>query len=182
MAFVDLNRNVLILKAVLAGPPAVGKSRRLAQLAERGQRGSFRAAGTTVDFVSVPLPQGDRVKAVELEVYEWHGLERADVRGKGLFVGLDGVIYIADAREDRYIDTVRCFEHLRDQVGKSRMRRLPGLLVLGQMAEGLLRLGMLETKLKALTWSRRWEQPLEDADAFVDAVCLHGEVMLERSM
>ena len=49
-------------------------------------------------------------RAVEVEFYEWHGPEKADVRARGLFVGLDGLIYMVDAREDRYVDTVNFFD------------------------------------------------------------------------
>ena len=41
MAFVDLKRDVLVLKVVLAGPPAVGKTERLAQLGLEGRSATF---------------------------------------------------------------------------------------------------------------------------------------------
>jgi hypothetical protein len=45
MAFVDLKRDRLILKVVLAGPPAVGKTERLDQIGKVGRRDNF---GSTV--------------------------------------------------------------------------------------------------------------------------------------
>ena len=41
MAFVETAKNKLLLKVVLAGPPAVGKSTRLDQIAVEGRRESF---------------------------------------------------------------------------------------------------------------------------------------------
>lgn len=181
MAFVDLQRNVLVLKVVLAGPPAVGKTHRLEQIGEAGRLRPFGSSmvGKT-QMAALPLTTDKEGRAVEIEVYEWHGPEKADVRAKGLFVGLDGIIYIADAREDRYVDSVKQLEFLVEQVGKSKVARIPGLLVLGQMDEGLLRLSSLESKLKGPTWAKRMEPAAEDAEGFVEAVRVYGEVMLAR--
>jgi hypothetical protein len=182
VAFVDLKRNVLVLKVVLAGPPKVGKTERLQHIGEGERVQSFgsRTAGV-VQMASLPLPSESTPRLVEIEVYEWHGPERADVRAKSLFTGLDGIIYVADAREDRLVDTVRQFEFLLDQAGKSRVVRLPGLLVLGRMDEGTLRLDpTIEKRVQGPTWSERVELPYTERDPFVEAVRLFGEVMLAR--
>ena len=183
MAFVDLKRNVLVLKVVLTGPPAVGKTERLEQLGQVGRSARFgsTAMGPT-RMASLPLTSEREGRAVEVEVYEWHGPEKADVRAKGIYVGLDGLIYMADAREDRYVDTVRQLGFFIDQAGKSKVARLPGLLVLGQRDEGLLRLSTLAPKLSGLTWSDRFEGEIEDAEGFVEAVRVFGEVMLARTL
>lgn len=183
MAFVDLARDVLVLKVVLAGPPAVGKTERLEQLGLVGKSACF---GSTVmgptRMAALPLTSEREGRAVEVEVYEWHGPEKADVRTKGLFVGLDGIIYLADAREDRYVDTVKQLEFLVEQAGKTKVARLPGLLVLGQMDEGLLRLATLAPKLTGPTWASRLEASIDDEEAFVEAVRVFGEVMLARTL
>lgn len=181
MAIVDLKRDVLVLKVVLTGPPAVGKTERLEQLGQIGKSACFgnTALGPT-RMAAVPLTSEREGRKVEVEVYEWHGPEKADVRTKGLFVGLDGLIYVADAREDRYVDTVRQLEFFVESAGKSKVQRLPGLLVLGQMDEGLLRLSSLRPKLPGPTWADQIEAPIDDADAFVEGVRVFGEVMLAR--
>lgn len=181
MAVVDLRRDVLVLKVVLTGPPAVGKTERLEQIGQVGRSARFgsTALGPT-RMASLALTSEREGRAVEIEVYEWHGPEKADVRTKGLFVGLDGLIYIADAREDRYVDTIKQLEFFVEHLGMSKARRLPGLLVLGQMDEGLLRLSTLAPELKGPTWSDRVEVDIDDADRFVEAVRLYGEVMLSR--
>lgn len=181
MAFVDLARQKLILKVVLAGPPACGKTERLWQLGEAGSRQRFgsRVTGET-SMATLPLRAEKDGREVEIEVYEWHGTERADVRARSLFVGLDGLIYIADAREDRHVDTVRQLEYLVECAGKSKLQRLPALLLLGRLDEGLLRLSSFEGKLNGPVWSERLELPLEEAATFVEAVRVYGEVMLAR--
>ena len=45
MAFVDLKRDRLILKVVLAGPPAVGKTERLEQIGKIGRRHDYGSTG-----------------------------------------------------------------------------------------------------------------------------------------
>lgn len=181
MAFVDLQRGKLILKVVLAGPPAVGKTERLWQIAENGRRHRFGSRVTGETQVAIlPLTAERDGRAVEIEVYEWHGLEKADVRARAMFTGVDGIVYIADAREDRYVDSVRQFEFLVENAGKSKVRRLPGLLLLGQMDAGLLRLSSFESKLNGPTWSDRLELPLADAETFVEAIRVFGELMLVR--
>lgn len=181
MAFVDLSRGRLVLKAVLAGPPAVGKTSRLQQIAEVGRTESYgRTALGPQRMAVMPLETAREGRAVEVELYEWHGQERADVRGKGIFVGLDGLVYMADAREDRKVDTVRQLEFLVDTVGKSRMRRLPGLLMLGQHDEGLLRLSSFEGALSGVQWSHRYEGTVDDTAGFIEALRLYAEVMLTR--
>lgn len=181
MAFVDLAKDKLVLKVLLAGPPAVGKSERLAQLAAHGeaQRFGTSAFGPT-QLAVFPLEVAREGRPVVLEVYEWHGPERADVRGRGLFVGLDGLIYLADAREDRWVDTVRQLEFLVKEVGKPKMARLPALLLLGRMDEGLLRLASFGGKLGGPTWSEKLELPIEESARFIEAVRLYAEVMLAR--
>jgi hypothetical protein len=181
MAFVDLQRDRLILKVVLAGPPAVGKTERLWQIGEAGRRHRFgsRVTGETL-MAALPIEAEREGRQVEIEVYEWHGPERADVRAKSLWVGLDGIIYIADAREDRLVDTTRQFEFLVENAGKSKVRRLPGLLLLGRIDEGLLRLSSFGNRLDGPTWSEKLEIRLEEADRFVEAVRVFGEVMLAR--
>lgn len=183
MAIVDLRRDVLVLKVVLTGPPCVGKTERLEQIGLEGKSACF---GNTVlgptRMASLPLTSEKDGRAVEIEVYEWHGPEKADVRAKGLFVGLDGLIYMADAREDRFVDTTRQLSFLIDEVGKSKVQRLPGLLVLGQMDEGLLRLSSVEGQLKGLTWAERFEGSIDEPEPFVEAVRVYGEVMLARTL
>lgn len=185
MAFVDVQRKKLILKVVLAGPPAVGKTERLMQIAAAGRYHKYgsRVAGET-EMAVLPLKAERDGREVEIEVYEWHGplVERADLRMKGMFVGLDGVIYIADAREDRWVDTVKQFEFLVESAGKSKLLRLAGLLILGMKDEGLLRLSSFDGKLYGPTWSEKLDLAIEDADAFVEAVRVYGEVMLVRSL
>ncbi len=183
MAFVDLQKNKLVLKVVLAGPPAVGKTERLEQIGEVGQNHRFGSSlmGPT-QMATLPLTAERDGRPVHIEVYEWHGPEKADVRAKGLFVGLDGIVYIADAREDRYVDSVRQFEFLVKQAGKSKVRRLPGLLVLGMKDEGVLRLSSLEKKLVGPTWSDRIETEVDDAEPFIEAMRVFGEVMMARAL
>jgi hypothetical protein len=181
MAFVDLGRKKLILKVVLAGPPAVGKTERLDQIGACGRREMFgsRVTGET-QMAVLPLTAERDGREVEIEVYEWHGPERADVRAKSLWVGLDGIVYIADAREDRYVDSTRQFEFLVENAGKSKIQRLSGLLLLGRIDEGLLRLSSFEGKLYGPIWSERLELPIEESDRFVEAMRLYGETMLAR--
>ena len=181
MAHVDLARDTLVLKVVLAGPPAVGKTARLEQLAAVGREARF---GTSVmgpqEMAILPLRSERGRRKVEIEVYEWHGRERADVRAKGLFVGLDGLIYIADARADRLVDTVRQLEFLAQTAGMSKLRRLPSLLLLGHADEGELRLASIEPRLNGPIWSDRLEMGVEEDVAFVERVRVYGEVMLAR--
>jgi hypothetical protein len=181
MAFVDLARGKLILKVVLAGPPAVGKTDRLDQIGEKGRREKFgsRVTGET-QMAVLPLTAERDGREVEIEVYEWHGPEKADVRAKSLWVGLDGIVYIADAREDRCVDTARQFEFLVENAGKSKVQRLSGLLLLGRIDEGLLRLPYFEGKLTGPMWSEKLELPIEEKDRFVEAMRVYGEVMLAR--
>ena len=185
MAFVDLRRDILVLKVVLAGPPAVGKTERLAQLGQVGRSATFSMTPLGPQRMAVietraggPSPDDER--AVEIEFYEWHGPEKADVRAKGLFVGLDGLVYMVDAREDRYVDTVNHFDFLVKTAGKSKIQRLPGLMVLGQYDQGLLRTSRFLKKLQGPAWSAPVELPIDAADGFVDAVRLYAEAMLAR--
>ena len=185
MAFVDLKRDTLILKVVLAGPPAVGKTERLAQVGLEGRSATFgmtplgpqRMAVLGTASTGADAQTG---RAVEVEVYEWHGPEKADVRAQGLFIGLDGLIYMVDAREDRYVDTVNHFDFLVKTAGKSKIQRLPGLMVLGQKDEGLLRTARFTKKLIGPAWSAPVELPIDDASGFVEAVRLYTEAMLAR--
>lgn len=183
MAFVDAKRKKLILKVVLAGPPCAGKSERLAQLAAAGRGHKFgsKIAGET-EVAVLELKAEKDGRDVEIEVYEWHGHERADLRMKGMFVGLDGVIYMADAREDRHGDSVGTFDFLVEKAGKSKLLRLPGLLMLGNKDVGLLRLSSFDGKLYGPTWSEKLELNIEEAEPFVEAVRVFGEVMLVRSV
>ena len=162
MAFVDLQRRKLILKVVLAGPPAVANTERLSQIGEVGRRERFgsRVSGET-QLAVLPLKAEHDGRDVEIEFYEWHGPEKADARAKSLFVGLDGLVYIADAREDRWVDSIRVFEFLVDTVGKSKVQRLSGVLALGWIDEGLLRLRRLRGSSPGPVWSQRLELPLE---------------------
>ncbi|HJL41710.1 MAG TPA: hypothetical protein RMG48_10440 [Myxococcales bacterium LLY-WYZ-16_1] len=181
MAFVDLARNRLVLKAVLAGPPAVGKSTRLDQVGQVGRRAAFGSTPLGPQEVAVlPTARESGGRPVELELYEWHGPERADLRAKGLMVGLDGLIYVADAREDRWVDTRRTLEFFASQAGGSRIRRLPSMLVLGRQDEGLLTLDSVVSKLSQVTWSQRHAGPLEDAEGFLEALRLYAEVVAGR--
>ena len=184
MAFVDLARNQLILKVVLAGPPAVGKTTRLLQLAsssELVEYGSQSTGETQMAAFQIDRPEGQRT--VVVETYEWHGHERADVRGKAIFTGLDGVIYLADAREDRYIDTKSTYDYLSKTMGRTRINRLPGLLLMGQMDEGLLRLGSFSSVFsRGPTWSQKLQIPIDDAESFKESVLLFAEAMLARNI
>jgi hypothetical protein len=183
VAYVDLEKNRLVLKAVLTGPPAVGKTERMRQIGSQGSLHSYgsRVVGEML-MAALPLNAEGSTRPVVIELYEWHGAERIDVRGKALFTGLDGLIYIADAREDRYVDTTKHLTYLLDQAGKSRLQRVPGLLILGRMDEGLLRLPMMEKALEGPAWSERLEVPIEDEARFIEAVRLFGEVMLARTL
>ncbi len=181
MAFVDLAKNKLVLKVVIAGPPAVGKTSRLDQLGVEGRRlefGSKMMAPTSMAVL--PLASEATGRPVEIEVYEWHGPEKVDVRGKALWTGLDGLVYVCDAREGRYTDTAATFKFLLDEAGKSRIVRVPSLLVLGRIEDGLLRLKRYETDLQGPTWTERVEAPLEPREPFVEGVRLLGEAMLAR--
>ena len=182
MAFVDLARNRLVLKVVVAGPPAVGKTTRLEHVETEGRFASFGSSVTgRTNMAVLSIEAEGASRPVEIELYEWHGPERADVRSKALFTGLDGLVYVADAREDRFVDTVNQFEFLVKEAGASRLRRLPGLLVLGQMDEGLLRLPTIEKRLqRGPTWSEKVSADHEDAGAFLEALKLFGELMLAR--
>lgn len=184
MAFVDLAHDRLVLKALVGGPPAVGKSERLWQLGHAGGVRRVAEFGRTPlgpqRMASFDLDAEREGRAVVLEAYEWHGPERADVRGRGLFSGLDGLVYIADARAERQVDTVRQLEHLVGSLGRSRVARIPTLLALGRMDEGLLRLSTLEPELVGITWGQRLELPLDDVEGFLEAVRLLGESMLAR--
>lgn len=183
MAFVDLKQNKLILKVILAGPPAVGKTERMEQIGAAGTIAEFGSSLTGRTLMStLPLKTEREGREVEIEVYEWHGPEAADVRAKGLFVGVDGLVYLADARQDRYVDSVAQFEFLVKTAGKSKVQRLPGLLMLGMMDEGVLRLSRFEEKLRGPTWSDRLELAYDDADPFVEALRLFGEVMMARAL
>jgi len=179
MAFVDLAKNRLVLKAVVAGPPAVGKTTRLAEAAPLSTFGSTVRGRTTM--TTVRLDTRSSLRPVELELYEWHGPERADVRGKALFTGLDGVIYVADAREDRWIDTKNQFDFLVKEAGRTRLARLPGLLVVSRIDEGLLRAPRLEKDLAGgPTWSERAELGPGGSDRWLDTLKLFGELVLAR--
>src|SRR5262249_39051761 len=157
------------------------KTERLDQIGRAGRRERFGSSVIGPTEMAVLSMEAEREgRPVEIEVYEWHGLEKADVRTKGLFVGLDGLIYIADARQDRHVDTVGQFEYLVETAGKTKIQRLPALLLLGQMDEGLLRLSSFEDRLQGPTWSERLELPLGESEPFVEALRVYGEVMLAR--
>lgn len=181
MAFVDLPRKRLVLKWVVAGPPAVGKTSRLQQV---GQVGRFETFGSTPlgpqRMAAFDTARESDGRSVEIELYEWHGPEQADVRAKGLFMGLDGLVYMADAREDRWVDTERTLQFFVAQAGRSRMRRLPAMLVRGRGDEGLLTLNSLESKLTEVTWSHRFDGPLEEQQGFMEAIRLYAEVVMGR--
>lgn len=183
MAFVDLAKKRLVLKVLLSGPPAVGKTVRLDQVGGVGRRHNFGSGlmGPT-QMAVLPLEVQREGRPVEIELYEWHGPEKADVRAKGIFVGVDGVVYLADAREDRYIDSVRQFQFLVEQMGKSKMARLPALLLMGRLDEGLLRLASFEGKLFGPTWSDKLEVPHDQPEPFLEALRVYGEVMLARAL
>jgi hypothetical protein len=184
MAFVDLAKNQLVLKVVVAGSPAVGKTTRLQQIAAPGALTCFgsNTAGKA-NMASLELEAVATVRKVVVEAYEWHGHERADVRAKALFTGLDGVIYIADAREDRYVDTKKTYEYLMKEAGRTRLIRLPGLLLIGQKDEGLLRLASFKSIFAhGPTWSQKLDIDLEPGESFVESVRLFAEVMLSRTV
>lgn len=183
MAFVDLDANRLILKAVMAGPPATGKTTRLEQVG-RDERGLFTVIGSDVsgrcNVARLHLETESSARPVTMEIYEWHGPERADARNQALFKGLDGLIYLADAREDRFVDTVNVFDFLLKTAGKSRIQRIPALLMLGRTDEGLLQLPMIEKKLEGATWSQSLAPPIEEGEPFLEALRVFGEVMMAR--
>lgn len=184
MAFVDIARGRLVLKALVAGPPAVGKSERLWQLGHASGERRVRQFGRTPlgpqRMASFDLDVERAGRPVEMEAYEWHGPERADARGRGLFAGLDGLVYIADARPERQVDTVRQLQFLVRQLGRSRVARVPSLLLLGRVDEGLARLSTLEPELGGIAWGQRLEAPLDDVEAFLEAMRLLGESMMAR--
>lgn len=105
---------------------------------------------------------------------------RRSTSGPKRVVGLDGLIYVADAREDRWIDTTKGFEFLLDEAGKSRIQRVPGLLVLGHQDEGLLRLPRFIDELEGPTWCTSVDSPVDEAAPFLEALRLFGEAMLAR--
>lgn len=183
MAHVDLQRNRLILKVVLTGPPAVGKTERLEQVGAAGRIQSFGSSvrGTTL-MASIDIETEEGHRPVELEIYEWHGIEKADVRAKGLFVGLDGLIYLADARADRWVDTQRQLEYVIDTAGKSKVRRLPTLLLVGQQDEGELAPASVKERLTQVVWSDHFDGPIDDAEGFMQKLRLFAEVVLARSL
>lgn len=180
----DLVQRQLVLKALLAGPPAVGKSERLWQLGHAGGLRRVAEFGRTPlgpqRMASFDLDAREEGRPVVLEAYEWHGPERADARGRGLFTGLDGLIYVADARAERHVDTVRQLQFLVEKLGRPRVSRLPALLVLGRMDEGLARLRTLEPSLTGVSWGHRAELPIEDTEGFLESVRLLGHAMLAR--
>jgi hypothetical protein len=184
VAFVDLPKNKLVLKVALVGPPAVGKTSRLEQLARHGgQRHDFGSRMMAATSMAVlPLASVASPRPVEVEVYEWHGPEKVDLRGKALWTGLDGLIYVPDARENRWVDSIATFKFLLDEAGKSRIVRVPSLLVLGRMDDGLLRLKRYEAELQGPTWTERVEASLEPAEPFVEGVRMLGEAMLARML
>jgi|GEM_PF-2262630 len=184
MAFVDLARNQLVLKVVVAGPPAVGKTARLLQLASSQELVEYGAENTGLtQMAALRLERPDGQRTVVIEAYEWHGHETADVRGKALFTGLDGVIYIADAREDRYVDTKNTYEYLSKTMGRTRINRLPGLLLMGRIDEGLLRLGSFKSVFsRGPTWSQKLEVSADDSTLFRESVLLFAEAMLVRNI
>ncbi len=183
MAFVDLDANRLILKAVLAGPPATGKTTRLEQVG-KDERGLFTVIGSSVsgrcNVARLHLETESSTRPVTMEIYEWHGPERADARNQSLFKGLDGFIYLADAREDRFVDTVNVFDFLVKTAGKSRIQRIPALLMLGRTDEGLLQLPFIESKLEGPSWSERLAPPIEETETFLETLRVFGEVMMAR--
>lgn len=186
MAFVDLDTQRLVLRAVLAGPPGVGKSERLWQLGHDDGEKRLAEFGRTplgpqrMAWIDLQTREGGR--PVVLELYEWRGPERADARGKALARGLDALVYLCDARADRQRDNLRHLELLIDFFGRSRLIRTPNLLALAHMEEGMARLDSIETTLPELPWSDRIEVPLEDGPRFVEAVRLLGHAMLMRSV
>ncbi|MFO0725336.1 MAG: hypothetical protein U1E65_16250 [Myxococcota bacterium] len=181
MAFVDTAKNKLLLKVVLTGPPAVGKTSRLDQIGAEGRRQSYGSKLLArTEMAILPMEVEGSNRQVELEIYEWHGPEKVDVRAKALFVGLDGLIYIADSREDRWIDTTKGFEFLLEEAGKSRIQRIPGLLLLGHQDEGLLRLPRFVDELEGPTWCTTLDVGIDEAPPFLEAVKLLGEAMLAR--
>lgn len=186
MAFVDLERDHLVLDVLLAGPPASGKSTRLWQIGHAtGERRVDEFGRTPLGpqrMATLPLDVERRGRDVVMEVYEWHGPERADARGRGLLTHLDGLVYLADARAERLIDTVRQLEFLVERLGRSTLRRLPTVLALGRMDEGALRLPRIEAELMEITWGQRLELPFEDAAGFVEAMRLLGEAILLREV
>lgn len=183
MAYVDLAKNLLVLKVAVVGPPAVGKTTRLRQV---GNEGRFQVFGSKLmaetTMAVLPLVAEGTPRPVEIELYEWHGPEKVDVRAKALWTGLDGLIFIADARADRYVDSVAMFKFLLDEAGKTRLVRVPSLLVLGWPDEGLLRLERYAKDLQGPTWSDRLESPVEPGEPFIEAVKMLGEAMLARML
>ena len=186
MTYVDLKAQRLVLKVLLAGPPSVGKSERLWQLGHAaGERRVLEFGRTPLGpqrMARLDLDVEGTGRPVSLEAYEWHGPERADVRGRGLFSGLDGLVYLADARTERQVDTTRQCEFLVSELGRSRARRLPALLVLGRKDEGGLRLEQLERRLPELAWTGRVEALIEETEDFLEGVRALGQAMLLRPL
>ncbi|MBI2373344.1 MAG: hypothetical protein HYV07_05040 [Deltaproteobacteria bacterium] len=183
MAFVDQTRNRLILKVVLTGPPAVGKTERIVQLRTVGSGKTFgsKTRGYT-EMAMLELDIENSRRPVEVEVYEWHGPERSDLRDSALFTGLDGVVFIADAREDRLVDTRGAFKWLNETAGKTRIVRLPSIMILSRQDEGLLRLPLISKELQGPTWSQLLDISHDAAEPFVEAVRMLGELMVARAL
>ncbi|MBI4822254.1 MAG: hypothetical protein HY791_38700 [Deltaproteobacteria bacterium] len=173
----------MILKAVLTGPPAVGKTERIEQLRAVGSGTRFgsKTRGFT-EMASLELATESSRRTVEIEVYEWHGPERADIRESALFTGLDGVVFIADAREDRYVDTRGMFKFLNETAGKTKIVRLPAIMMLSRQDEGLLRLPMISKELQGPTWSQLLDINHDQPEPFIEAIRLLGELMVARAL
>ena len=71
---------------------------------------------------------------------------------------------------------------LHRAAGKSKVRRLPTLFVLGQKDEGELSGPALRERLTQVTWSDHFDAPVEDADGFVQKLHLFAEVLLARTV
>lgn len=141
MGFVSLSTNELVIKLFVAGAPGVGKSHRVRQLAAIGEVIDFGAPNDKPRTAArVPLPPdpeaGPGTRRPLLEVYEWHGYETVDLRGRRFDAGVDAVLYLADARQGRIRESGQVFRALVSRLGRSRMRRMPLWLMLGQSDQG----------------------------------------------
>jgi hypothetical protein len=80
------------------------------------------------------------------------------------------------------VDTVAQFDFLVKEIGRSKVTRLPALLVLGMMDEGVLRLSSFEDRLRGPTWSDRLQASYDEAEPFIEALRVLGEIMMARSL
>lgn len=156
MAFVDPKLG-LVLKVLVAGPPASGKTSFIDSM------GLHLAECKQFELAQFPLgPQTGIVgrwktgRPCCLEVYEFHGHEHLDRRGQRLLVGLDGLIYLADSRPERWVDTYNQLNEIIRRLGRRTLQTRATLLVRGRPDVGLMTLPAIERELPYLAWTGRF--------------------------